>query len=143
MSGYQTREKASRDEARTLTCPECSCVFTGSRTCPECGYYFAPRGRTVQTVDGELIEIGHQLPPDEIEALAFYLELRGYAEERGHKPGYAAHLHKDKFGVFPPFSWNRYPLVVPSLETRRWVKSRQIRYAEARRRDQRSASAGV
>lgn len=134
FDAHQKRERAGRDEEKLLTCPDCCCSFTGSRTCPECGYYFAPKGRIVQTLDGELVEVGHDLDYDQQARLDFYLQLRAIAAENGYKSGFAAYKFKERFGVFPPFSWNDYQPVTPSLETRRWFKSRQIAYAKARER---------
>jgi hypothetical protein len=88
----------------------------------------------VQTLDGELVEIGQYLDSDEQIRLEFYLQLRAIVAEKGYKPGFAAHKFKDRFGLFPPFSWNDHAPVVPSLETRRWFKARQIAYAKARER---------
>lgn len=143
LDAHQLRERAGRDEDRLLTCPDCRCAFTGARSCPECGYYFAPKGRIVQTLDGELVEVGHNLDHDQQARLDFYLQLRAIAVESGYKSGFAAYKFKERFGVFPPFLWNDYQPVTPSLETRRWFKSRQIAYAKAReRRSAREESAG-
>ena len=131
LDAHEKRAHEKREEARTLTCPDCSCVFTGSRTCPSCGYYFAPKGRIVETIDGELVEIGHHLQREEQEQLDFYLQLRAIAHEKHYKSGFAAHKFKERHGRFPPFAWNDYPPVTPSMETRRWFKSRQIAYAKA------------
>jgi len=61
------RPKAERErgEAKVLTCPDCHAIFSGAQVCPECGHYFAPKGRTVTTLDGELVEVGINLEPDE------------------------------------------------------------------------------
>lgn len=121
-------------EAKCIDCPECSAVFKGTRTCPECGYYLAPRGKMVRTIEGELVEIGATRPEDEQERIAFYLELRGFASERNHKPGWAAHQFKAKHGQFPPWSWNDFPPAAPGMVTRRWVKSRVIAWRKAQER---------
>jgi superfamily II DNA or RNA helicase len=134
LDAHQKRQRAGRDEEKLLTCPECCCSFTGSRTCPECGYYFAPKGRIVQTLDGELVEIGQYLDRDQQGQLDFFLQLRAIAAEKGYKQGFAAHKFKERYGVFPPFAWNDHAPVTPSLETRRWFKSRQIAYLKARER---------
>ena len=134
LDAHEARQNATREEEKTLTCPDCTCVFTGSRTCPDCGYYFAPKGREVRTLEGELVEIGQSLDRDQLGELEFYLELRAIAVERGYKPGFAAHKFKERFERFPPFAWNDYPAVIPSQATRRWFKSRQIAYAKSRER---------
>jgi DNA repair protein RadD len=121
-----------RGEAKMLTCPECSCVFTGARLCPECGFFFAPRGREIETLDGELVEIGEHLEPEMQDRLAFYLELRGMAAEARYKDGWAAHNFREKFGEWPPRVWNSHLRAVPSTETRRYVQSRKIAWRKAR-----------
>jgi DNA repair protein RadD len=53
------------------------------------------------------------------------------ANERGYKPGWIAHKHKEKFGEFPP--WGSVPTPIPPTpEVRSWVRSRQIAYAKSR-----------
>jgi superfamily II DNA or RNA helicase len=121
-------------ENRQITCPECAAVFTGSRTCPECGHVLAPRGREIATIDGELIEIGAGLPTEEIDRQVFHAELRGFGIEKGYKPGWTAHKFKDRFGAFPPFAWNDLPALEPTLQTRRWIKSRNIAWAKSKRK---------
>jgi hypothetical protein len=109
-------------------------VFAGSRTCPECGWELRPKGRIVHTLDGELVEIGAGLPEDEIDRRQFFAELRGYCVEKGWKPGAAAWKFKEKFGHFPPRDWSHWSPLEPSLETRRWIKSRNIAWAKSRAR---------
>lgn len=123
-----------RDPKRSnrIDCPECRAVFGGTNECPECGFVLRPRGREIETLDGELVEVGHALPPEAQDRFAFFLELRGYCAERGWKPGAAAHRYRDRFGEFPPRAWNQHPAATPSLATRRWIKSRQIAFAKAR-----------
>jgi superfamily II DNA or RNA helicase len=126
----------SRDPAERgqIECEECLAVFAGSRTCPECGWELRPKGRIVHTLDGELVEIGAGLPEDEIDRRQFFAELRGYCVEKGWKPGAAAWKFKEKFGHFPPRDWSHWSPLEPSLETRRWIKSRNIAWAKSRAR---------
>jgi DNA repair protein RadD len=128
------REKTASDEReqKQLTCPECACVFAGVRLCPECGYFFAPKGKEVRTLEGELVEIGMHLDREQQDQLGFFCELRGVAVERGYKPGWAAHKFKEKFGDWPSRTWNSSPVLKPSEETRRWVKGMAIRYIKSR-----------
>ena len=129
------REKTAseRRETKQLTCPECACVFAGTRLCPGCGYFFARRGKEIRTIEGELVEIGAHLAPEDQDRLAFYAELLGMVRERGWKPGWAAHKYRERFGDWPPRSFERTPVAQPGLETRRWVKSRTIAWLKSRR----------
>jgi hypothetical protein len=126
------RSARERGESKLLTCPECSCTFTGARLCPECGYFFAPKGKEIKTLDGQLVEIGEHLEPDQQDRAVFYAELLGIAAERRFKPGWAAHKFREKFDTWPPRSWNSHPAAAPSIETRRWVQSRTIAWHKAR-----------
>ena len=125
-------------ESRQIECPECSAVFSGTRTCPECGYYLAPKGKIVETIDGELVEIGASLAPEHQDQLAFFLELRGLAAERGYKPGWPAVNYRERFGDWPPRPWNHLPAALPGLVTRRWVQSRMIAWRKAQQSNTRT-----
>jgi hypothetical protein len=128
------REKSAseRREVKQLTCPECSCVFSGARLCPECGYYFAPKGREIQTLDGELVEIGAHFEGEQQDRAVYYAELLGIVAERGWKAGWAAHKFREKFEQWPPRHFDSIPAAAPSVETRRWVKSQTIRWLKSR-----------
>jgi superfamily II DNA or RNA helicase len=118
--------KAAREAAsgKDCTCPACSCVYTGGRVCPECGHYIAPKGREIKTLEGDLVEIGAALTAEHADKLAFFLELRGFAVKRGFKPGFAAHVFKERHGAFPPWNWNAAPAAEPTLATSRWLDAR-------------------
>lgn len=130
-----TTEASSRSreitDARQIDCPECHAIFTGTRTCPECGYYLAPRGKIVETIDGDLVEIGATRTEEERDRMALYLELRGYAVERQYSPKWAAAQYRDKFGAWPPWAWNDLPPAAPGLVTRRWIQSRLIAWRKS------------
>jgi superfamily II DNA or RNA helicase len=127
------KSEGERPEAKQLTCPECACVFVGARLCPECGYYFAPKGWEVRTLDGELIEIGAHLEVEDQERLVFYAELLGIAREKRWKHGWAAHKYGERFGEWPPRSFASVTPVQPSIETRRWVRGITIRWLKSRK----------
>jgi DNA repair protein RadD len=128
----RTKAERERSKGKEISCPACKAVYTGGRQCPECGHYIQPRGKMIETLDGDLVEIGAHLGEDRAAQLAFFLQLRGYAAERNFKPAWAAHSFKGKHGSFPPWEWNDMPAAIPSLATRRWIKSRQIAFAKAR-----------
>lgn len=129
-----SKREREKKETRQLDCPECHATFLTTRRCPECGYELEPVGRRVETLEGELIEVGGSLDESEVDRLQFYIELLGVAAERGWKPGAAFFKFREKFGEDPPREWRRYPAARPSEETRRWVQSRVIAWAKSRDR---------
>ena len=54
--------------------------------------------------------------------------LTGVANERGYKPGWIAHKHKEKFGAYPPWGSKPQP-IPPTPEVWSWVRSRAIAFA--------------
>lgn len=128
----EARERGAKTEDKQLTCPDCACVFSGTRTCPSCGYYFEPAGKVVRTLDGELVEIGARASADTQDRMVFYTELMGYAKQHGFKAGWAAHKFKERHGTFPPWAWNDLPVAQPGLETSRWLTSRYIAWKKRR-----------
>jgi superfamily II DNA or RNA helicase len=122
-----TRPKPDR---AAKTCPECHAVWIDGQACPECGYLLRPKGRLVDTLEGDLVEIGVRTP-EEIDRQGFYLELRGYAAAHGFKPGWAAHVFREKFGAFPPWAWNREPARDVSFATLGWIQSRFIAWRKS------------
>jgi superfamily II DNA or RNA helicase len=126
--------KAAREAANgtDVTCPACSCVYSGGRVCPECGHYIAAKGKMIRTLDGDLVEVGSHLSRNDATKLQFYLELKGYGINRGHKPGAAAMKYREMHGMYPLRSWEHHPAAQPSMETIRWIQSRNIAYARSR-----------
>jgi len=126
-----------RGELRSLTCPDCKTVFSGSLTCPKCGYYFERMGREYTVVEGLLVPISTKSPAamSEIERMRFYTELLGYCVKYGKRTGFAAYCYRDRIGSMPPRQWITYEPTVPSIETMRYVRSRMIRAAKSRQRN--------
>jgi superfamily II DNA or RNA helicase len=126
--------EAKPREALPKKCPQCSFMKpTKVLTCPVCNFTPKPQCQVVNQ-EGELVELASRLRPveqPEPDQRIFYAELRAIAAERGHKPSWAAHQFKAKFGSFPPWSWNDDHTATPTVTTLRFVKSRQIAYARA------------
>jgi DNA repair protein RadD len=106
--------------------------------CINCGWMPAPRrGQDRDFVDGELGLVigGKALAPayDEHHRVDFFQQLRAVQQMRGYKKGWAAHKFKDKFGTFPPWSYNDLPPVAPTDAVLRWIKSRNIAFYKAQR----------
>ena len=129
-------EKRKAGQAPALrTCPSCQAVMI-KPPCYHCGWEPKPRARDVEFEDGTLgLVVGGKSRakiPTVQEKIAFHAELRWLADNRGYKPGWAAHQYKSKFGVFPPWDWNDRPTREPTAPTLSWVRSRQIAHAKRR-----------
>ena len=61
----------------------------------------------------------------------FYRELKFVAQNHNYKPGWVAYKFKERFGVFPPWSYRDLSPTIPSNATLSWVRSRNIAYAKA------------
>lgn len=132
------QEREKKDE-RELKCPSCSAVWIGGRQCPECGYFFPPKAKKVETHDGRLVELNGTTSDVSThtpqERFTFFRELTGYAEAHAYKPGWAAHKYKERYGSWPDWKWNveveRAGGIDPTVETSRWIRSRQIAWSRA------------
>jgi superfamily II DNA or RNA helicase len=120
-----------------IECKQCGEQRMRGEACPNCGYRPKPPARAVDVVDADLIELG-TTQRAEFDRKVFFLELRSHqlgARKRDgslYAAGWAAHQFKTKFGHFPPWAWNNEAPVEPSLETRRWIRSRQLAWLRAK-----------
>jgi DNA repair protein RadD len=130
----QERPGATESDGRMVECRECHALYVGLPACPECGYRPPPRGRDVVIVPGSLVQVGGAAP--DVDGIAvrmqFYCELLGHAVERNFKLGFAAHKYRERYGVAPPWDWRHLAPSPPSMETARWLKSRQIAFARTK-----------
>jgi hypothetical protein len=104
--------------------------------CLSCGYLPAPSPRAVEVIDGDLglvdanrkaqRELDDPRVRSEWHAMLAYI-----AAERSYKPGWIAHQYKTRFGDWPPYGVSPVPRE-PSIEVRRWVKSRMIAFVKGR-----------
>jgi len=127
------KEERGRSKPMPKPCTSCGALKpVGVLKCPNCGFEPKPKCDVVYR-DGELIEYTARhkaLPP---EGAAFFAEVRAFGEAHGFKPGWAAHKYKERYGAWPPWSWNQQPTVPPSPATMRWIRSRQIAYAKSKK----------
>lgn len=133
-----------RSEPEPITCGDCGASFRPARACPRCGAEQGGRyERAIEAHEADLREIDRQrriADPEQWNSddrRRFYGELKAIALERGYKPGWAAHKFKAKLGTWPS-GLDHIPPVEPSVRTRAWVKSQQIRYAKSK--DRRAAA---
>jgi DNA repair protein RadD len=139
----QERRSAERQPAKesfdAKLCPECHCVQEPrARECPQCGHIFYAISNVIE-LDDELVELGSRgngfkHEADQRQWYAGLLWLQQDAMHRGktYKPSWPAVNFKEKFGHFPPRSWE-YAIAPaePTVEVRNYIRSRQIAYAEA------------
>jgi DNA repair protein RadD len=130
-----TREKAKKEptekEKAEAKCPCCSRFMSRAMdTCPSCGYVRPQRGNVVEK-PGELQALDASTGPSREARQTFYSQLLGMADEYGYAPGWAAHKYREKFNTWPQ-GLARTPSE-PTDSTRRWVRSRQIAWAKARK----------
>ena len=68
---------------------------------------------------------------EEGERFVFYYQLRWIAMELGRKPGWAAVVFKDEYGLWPPWEWSKR--LLPFEPTEEMVKKVRRRDAKAAR----------
>lgn len=126
------RKEPSQQERERAVCPRCGTVWLGRRDdCAACGFV-RPRLSEVIATPGELRELqpGSNTADKELKQ-RWYSELLSVAHERGYSDGWVAHKYKEKFTVWPR---GLDSVEVPvSAEVARWIKSRQIAWAKARK----------
>jgi hypothetical protein len=84
----------------------------------------------IETEEGELHQVKSTgRKATSIEKAQFFAEIKWYALQRGYSKGWAAHLFKERYKVWP----NHYQDVLPCFATQdtvNYIKSRQIAYAK-------------
>jgi hypothetical protein len=103
------------------------------RACPACGVEVFVVS-TVRVAAGELVELGARQSgksaPADWEKKVFFSEMA--LKKPQYKSGWASAQFREKFGHWPPREWASLPTLSPSLNTRNWLKSRQIAFAKRR-----------
>ena len=122
---------------KIVECPECGAARVGGMACLSCGYLPSPSPREVEVIDGDLGLVdssrrARRSPDDPNIRNEWYGMLAAIAAEYGYQPGWVAHQYRRRFGDWPPYGMEPVPRE-PSIEVRRWVRSRMIAYARGRR----------
>jgi DNA repair protein RadD len=132
------------DVKKPAECPACHRLREPAVLCP-CGYR-PSRHTRAHCVDGELDRLERLNRIEEAarrktivkasddprrEKAIWHAMLLGYAQEKGFKPGWAAHAFKDKFGEWPSRSLGVRPMMADAA-VRGWVKHRTIVSAKER-----------
>lgn len=117
-----------KDEPKPRKCPACSYIKPAKvHVCPACG--LAPeRQSDVEVHAGELVKLSRKKKPTREEKQAAYSGLLWIANERGRRPGWVAHIYRDRFGVWP--RGLDETIKPPSDDLLRFVRSRAIRFAK-------------
>jgi DNA repair protein RadD len=131
--------KREAGEPLPRVCDECKAVVPRlAKSCPCCGTQI--RAKTdVETVDGELIELGERrtgsAQPTISDKATLYGELLWIARERAYSANWVSHKFRVIFGVWPNDPRIRNARAIPpSLKTKNWLTSRMIAFAKARGR---------
>jgi superfamily II DNA or RNA helicase len=121
---------ASKAREKPLPKPCSSCSYMKmTHMCPACG--FAPeRKSSVAVEDGELVRIPNKPKNNKMGKQDFYSQACAIAASKGYQLGWAAHLYKDYFGVWPKAL--KEVVHAPTAEVLNFVKYRQIRHAKSR-----------
>jgi DNA repair protein RadD len=121
------------------TCPKCDAVRMEGDGCHSCGWKPTPKPRRVEFAEGDLAWIerdrAQRAEGWTVEGqTSFYRQLLWIARQRQHRPGWAAHQYRSKFGAFPPWNWNNAEPIPPTDVVASWVRSRAIAYAKSMQR---------
>ena len=126
------REAPEREEALPKPCPAAACnaVYTGL-ICPSCGHEKKPP--RIEAAKGDLVQIsGKKKKHSAEEKQAFWSMALWVARKRGYQKGWASHLYRDKFGVWPK---NLSEIEKqPDLSFSNYEKSRRIARAKSKQR---------
>jgi len=127
------KREPTENEKEAAKCPRCNAFWPGRADACACCGFVRPQRNNVTEKPGELAEYspaGKKLPGRE-ERQEFFSQLCGIASERGYKRGWAFHKYREKFGVDPK-GLSETP-AEPTAATVRWVRSRQIAWANSRK----------
>lgn len=128
------KRELTANEKEAAKCPSCGRLWPShADSCPSCGFVRARRNEVV-AVPGELVELGGNVRSlnDRQIRQDWYSQLLHIAQTESYKKGWAANKYREKFGAWPPRNLVPAPIQV-TPEVAKWVKSRQIAWAKARR----------
>jgi DNA repair protein RadD len=128
---------AAGPRSRLVECTQCGSVRTGGEPCDHCGFLPQRPPQAIVFTDGDLGLVDRarrtvHATSDPVERMRWQAMLTHIANERGYKPGWAAHKFKEKFGHWPPSRFVQP--IEPSREVLSWVRSRNIAFAKARQK---------
>lgn len=125
--GEKAKKEVSDKELEERRCPKCSSLWPSkSDTCPNCGFT-RPRLNLVETVEGEMVELGAGASRDTKQA--WWSQIMAAGEAKGYSRGWMSNKYREKFGVWPR-GLNDAPAPV-TAEVGKWILSRQIAWARS------------
>lgn len=127
------RKKVEEGEKKPITCSNCAHVHDPLPACPSCGHVYK-RKQSIEHAPGALSEVAGAVTPagpTRQEMREFYAQLNHIALEKGYLTGWVANKFKDKFGSWPDYK--DAVVMQPTPAVLKWVKSRQIAYARAKK----------
>lgn len=130
------KTEPSEKEKEAAKCPRCNAFWPGRADACACCGFIRPQRNSVTENPGELTEYapGGKKLPSKGERQEFFSQLMGMAELRGYKRGWAFHKYREKFGVEPKGLSDTATEPGPAVQ--RWVRSRQIAWAAARKKSE-------
>jgi DNA repair protein RadD len=133
----KARKEPTEKEKADIRCA-CGMILAPEQTkCPACGKERLRRAM-VDELPGTMVELSKTQRKHNTESwdakAVFMAGLKLYAQTHGYKAGWAANKYRERYGVWP--NDPRVRDVQPAqydVETARWIKSSQIRFAKARK----------
>lgn len=124
--------EGERPAPKPKKCEKCHAVIPpGRQVCPMCGERIkVPSGVTAREGELVLFGAGSKKPkkekPAKDDKQSFYSQALGLAQERNYAEGYAAHLYRSRFGVWP--QGLAKVTAFPTRRVREFARQRRIEY---------------
>lgn len=130
--------KLEKKEPKEIECQKCHMLYKSLPKCPGCGHAFSGKTTEVLYHKADLKEVNSVLTAAQRrnrdtkreDKTRIYAELLCYVGDKGKKEGMAAYMYRDMFGVWPN-AIDKTVTNVISLETKQWIKHRNIKQAKS------------
>jgi len=128
----QKRKEENR-EPKEITCSNCKTVFKSRYSCPACGFTMKQPTEPLEFYEAELQEIGKKINRTHTKEQKerFYAGVQGWVRKKGYKPGMAAHIYRERYGVWPNAFRNVKPKE-PDADVMNYIKHRAIKRAKSK-----------
>lgn len=139
LKAADSKADAKKRESSQITCPACSCVYSGQVRCPVCGNVPQRVGNMVVNRDGTLVEIdatngGKSAPKFTMPEMMSWLEMfEGRRARTSHlTPKWRNERFNEKFGFFPTREMVEgiKPAARETKEFAAWMRYLQIRWSK-------------